>query len=125
MRRRAVEIEVVFLDIFAVIALAVRQAEEAFLQDWVATVPQGQCKTKLLFVVGDTGQSIFTPAIRTRTRLIMREIIPGVSIGAVVLAHRAPLPFAEIWPPLLPRHTFFACNIQSLLLGDLNVSQWR
>ena len=38
--RRAVEIEVVFLDVLAVIALAIGQAEQPLLQDRVLAVPQ-------------------------------------------------------------------------------------
>ena len=40
MRRRAVEIEVVLLDVLAVIAFAVGQSEQALFQDRVASVPQ-------------------------------------------------------------------------------------
>ena len=46
MRRRAVDIKVVFLYVFAVVALAVGQAEQAFFQDRVATVPQAPAQSK-------------------------------------------------------------------------------
>src|SRR5271157_1390933 len=46
-----VEIEVVFLDVFAVVALIVCQAKQALLQDGVAAVPQRQRETKLLLIV--------------------------------------------------------------------------
>jgi hypothetical protein len=39
MCRRAVEIEVIFFDVLAMIAFAVRQSEKTFLQDWVSAVP--------------------------------------------------------------------------------------
>ncbi len=42
MRGRGVEIVVLLFDVLAVIALAIRQAEEPLLQDGVAAVPQGQ-----------------------------------------------------------------------------------
>ena len=48
MRGRAVEVEVVFLDVFAVVGLAVGQAEHAFLEDGVFAVPQGHAKAKQL-----------------------------------------------------------------------------
>ena len=53
MRRRAVEVEVVFLDVLAVIALAVGQAEQAFLEDRVLSIPQGQGEAQPLLVVGN------------------------------------------------------------------------
>jgi len=39
MSRRAVEVEIVFLDVLAVIALAVGQAEQALLENGVVAVP--------------------------------------------------------------------------------------
>jgi len=40
MRRRGVEIEVIFFDILAVVPFAVGEPEEPFLQDGVAFVPE-------------------------------------------------------------------------------------
>ena len=53
MRRRAVEVEVVFLDVLAVIAFAVGQAEQPFLEDGILAVPQGQREAEPLLIVGD------------------------------------------------------------------------
>ncbi len=50
--RRAVEVEIVFFDVLAVVALAVGQAEEAFLENGVLAVPQGQGEAEPLLVVG-------------------------------------------------------------------------
>src|SRR5947209_8041951 len=99
MCRRAVQIEVVFFDILAVVSLAVRQAEQAFLKDWIAAVPEGERKTDQLLVAANTGKAVFTPVIRTRPGLIMAEVVPGVSILTVVLANRAPLTLAKVWTP--------------------------
>ena len=44
MRRRAVEVEVVFLHVLAVVALAVGQPEQALLEDRVVAVPQREGK---------------------------------------------------------------------------------
>jgi len=41
-RRRAVEVEVVLLDVLAVVALVAGDAEQALLEDGVAAVPEGQ-----------------------------------------------------------------------------------
>ena len=65
MGRRAVEVEVVFLDILAVIAFAVGQPEQAFLENRILAVPQRQREAKPLLVVGDAGQTILAPAIGT------------------------------------------------------------
>ena len=100
--RRAVEVEVVLLDVLAVIALAVGQAEEALLEDRVLAVPQGQGEAKPLLVVGDAGQAVLPPAVGARAGLVVGEVVPGVAALAVVLAHRAPLALAEVGPPRLP-----------------------
>src|SRR5581483_6168906 len=47
--------------------------------------------------------AVLAPAVGARAGMIMREEIPGVTARAVVLAHGAPLAFAEVRSPLLPR----------------------
>ena len=117
MGRRAVEVEVVLLDVLAVIALAVGQAEEAFLEDGVLAVPQGQGEAEPLLVVGDAGQAVLAPAIGAGAGLVVAEVIPGVAAFAVVLADGSPLAFAEVRPPLLPGGLLFACFVKSDLFG--------
>ena len=102
MRGRAVEVEVVFLHVLAVIAFVAGQAEDPFFQDGIALVPQSQGETDRLLAVADAGQPVFIPAVGARTGLIVREIFPGVPIRAVVFADRAPRTFAEVRPPALP-----------------------
>jgi hypothetical protein len=51
----AVDIEVIFLNVLAVIAFGVDEAKQPLLQDGIAAVPKSQSKAKLLLVVGDTG----------------------------------------------------------------------
>ena len=102
MRRRAVEVEVVLLHVLAVIALAVGQAEQALLEDRVLAVPEREREAEPLLVVGDAGQAVLAPVIGARARLVVAEVIPGVAVFAVVLAHGAPLPLAEVGPPFLP-----------------------
>ena len=89
-----VEVEVILLDTFAMIAFAVGQPEQAFLKDRIFAIPQGQRETEALLVVGDAGQTIFSPALGARARLVMGEVIPGVAALAVVLAHGPPLTLA-------------------------------
>src|SRR5262249_43145331 len=101
-RRRAVEVEVVLLDVLAVVAFAVCEAEEAFLEDRVPAVPQSHRKAEGSPVAGDACKAILPPAVGTGAGLVMGEVVPGVAALAVILANGAPLPFAEVGPPLPP-----------------------
>ena len=85
-RRRAVEVEVVFLDVLAVVALAVRQSEKPLLENGVLAVPEGQREAEPLLVVGNARQAVFTPAIGPPTGLVVGEEVPGIAILAIVLA---------------------------------------
>src|SRR5262249_24496587 len=101
-RRRAVEVEVVVLDVLAVVALAVGQPEQPLLEDGVLAVPQGQGEAEALPVVGDAGQPVLAPAVGAGAGLVVAEVVPGVAALAVVLADGPPLSLTEIGPPLLP-----------------------
>src|SRR5207249_57608 len=73
MRRRRVEIEIVFLDVLAVIALWSGEAEEALLEDGVVPVPQRQREAEPLVVVRDASDTVLAPAIDARARVVMGE----------------------------------------------------
>ena len=113
--RRAVEVEVVFLDVLAVVPFAVGQAEEPFLQERVLPVPQGQREAQALLVIGNAGQPVFAPAVGARAGVIVGEEIPGVAPLAVVLAHGSPLPLAQVRPPFLPCDLPLAGLLKSIL----------
>ncbi len=98
----AVEVEVVLLDVLAVVALFVRQAEEAFLEDRVAAVPEGQPQAEVLEAVAEAGQAVLVPAIGAAAGVVVREEGPGVAGGGVVLADGAPGAFRDVGPPVLP-----------------------
>src|SRR5207245_11692260 len=102
MRRRAVEIEVVLLDVLAMIAFAAGEAEEAFFENWIAMVPHGDRETDALVAIADPRESILVPAVRARAGMVVREIVPGGSARAVVLAHAAPGAFTDVRAPTLP-----------------------
>src|SRR5215467_6006551 len=102
MRGRAVEVEVVLLDVLAVVALGVREPEHALLEHRVAPVPEGEREAQLLLVVADAGDPVLTPAIGARPRLFVGEVRPRVPAGAVVLPNRSPLPLTEIGTPPSP-----------------------
>ena len=117
MRRRAIEVEVALLDVFAVIALFVGEAEQALFQDRIAFVPQRQRKAEELLVVRDASKPILAPAIGAGACLIVSEVAPRIAAGAVILADRAPLPLAQIRAPLLPLGRALARLAQALFLS--------
>ena len=100
--RRRIEVVVELLDVLAVIALAIAEAEHPLLQDRVLAVPERQADAEALLVVAKPGDAILAPAIGAAGRMLMGEIAPGVAVGAVILAHRAPLALADIGPPFAP-----------------------
>src|SRR5262245_59823901 len=102
MGRRAVEIEVVLIDVLAVIPFAVGETEEAVLQDRIAAVPQRDRKAQALLIVGHAGQPVFTPPVGARAGLIVREVRPRIAVVAVVFANSPPLALAEVRSPLPP-----------------------
>ena len=112
----AVEIEVVLLDVLAVIALAVGQAEQPLLEDRVAAVPQREREAQPLLVVADAGEAVLAPAVGARARLVVGEVVPGVAVVAVVLADGAPLPLAQVRSPLPPRREAVARQLQAVPL---------
>jgi hypothetical protein len=67
----AIKIKVVLLDVFAVIAFAVCQAEHALFQDRILAVPQGHGKAKSLPVIGNARQTVFAPAIGAGASLVV------------------------------------------------------
>jgi hypothetical protein len=87
-RRDVVEVEVVLLDVLAVIAFGAREAEQALLQDGIGFVPQSEREAQPLLVVGDAGNPVLAPAIGARARVVVRKVIPWLAVRAVVLAHR-------------------------------------
>ena len=124
--RRRVEVEVVLLDVLAVVPLAVRQAEQPLLENGIPAVPQGEREAQELAVIGDPGQPVLAPAIGTRPRLVVAEVVPGVARVAVVLADRAPLALREIGTPLPPGHSLLPRRRQPFLLRCPGLTRhWR
>src|SRR5262245_42443604 len=117
MRGSAVQIEVVLLHVFTVVALAVRQSEQAFLDDWVLAIPERECETEPLAVVGNAGQSVFAPVVGARPRLVMAEVVPSIAIFAVILTHGPPLAFAQVWSPFFPWSVGVGRVVETLLFA--------
>src|SRR5215472_13610921 len=116
----AVNIEVVLLHVFAMIAFAVGKPEETLLQDGIPLIPQRERETEPLAVVGNPSEAVFSPSISARSGLVVRKVVPGIAIIAVILANRPPLPLAEIGTPLLPGHMGLAGFIQTLLFRSFD-----
>ena len=87
------------------IAFRAGDSEEAFLQDRIDAVPEGERETQALVIVADAGDAVFGPAIGARAGVIVREVIPGRAVGAVVFARIAPGSFREIRTPALSSAT--------------------
>ena len=102
MAGHAIEIVVELLDVFAVVALGVGQAEQTFLQDRVAAVPHRQGQAQQLPVVGEPGDPVLAPSVRAAARVIVGQVVPEFAIRAVVFAHGPPLALAQVWTPAAP-----------------------
>ena len=61
--RSTVEVKVIFLDVFPVITFAVRQTEQTLFKNGIAFIPESEREAQLLLVVGDSGESVFTPVV--------------------------------------------------------------
>ena len=117
MRRRRVEIVVIFLDVFAVIAFVAGEAEQPFFEDRVFAVPQRQRETNKLVAIADAAKAVLAPAVRTTARVVVGEIFPSRAGGAVVFPYRAPLTLGKVRPPAFPVGFAAAIFLQSLLFG--------
>ena len=98
----AIEVPPELLHVLAVVALGIGEPEHPLLQDGIAAVPQGERQAPELVIVAEARDAVLAPAIGPGPGLVVRHVIPGVAVRAVILPHRAPLPFAEVGPPALP-----------------------
>src|SRR5512147_3157622 len=120
MRRRTVEVEVIFLDVLAVIAFAIGEPEETLLEDRVFPVPKGERKTDSLLLVADPPEPILAPAIGARAGVIVGEEIPRVTPRTIVLADGPPLTLGQIRAPLLPQLFLLASFFEAEMLSSLH-----
>src|SRR5262249_22777724 len=116
-RRRGVEIEVVILDIFAVVALVGHNPEGALLQYRIALVPERQSEDQQLITVADAGEAVFAQAVGLGPRHAMRQMPPRVAVGAVVFAHCAPGSLTDVRSPPPPRWDSFSRFSKSFMNG--------
>ena len=117
--RRAVEVPPVLLDVLAVVALRAGQAEHPLLEDRVDAVPQRQRQAPVLRLVAEPGHPVLVPPVHPGPGVVVREEVPGVAVGAVVLADRSPGPFGEVGTPVAPRLGAAVRVGQPALLGPV------
>ena len=117
-----VEVEVVLLHVLAVVALAVGQAKQPFLEDRVLAIPQGNGEALALLVIAETGNTILTPMIGTRSCMIVGEVVPGVAIRAVIFADSSPLALAEVWSPPFPAGCLSSRRFCSVVVACFGVA---
>src|SRR5262249_22471442 len=100
--RCRVPVEVLLLDVLAVVALLVAEAEQALLEDRVIAVPEGDREAEEALRIREAAESVFAPAVGATARVLEGEVIPGVAVSRVVFANGAPLPAAQVRPPAGP-----------------------
>jgi len=76
-----IEVEVLLLHVLAVIALVIRETEEALFQDGIAAVPKGEREAEPPFTVADAQQAVLAPAIGPAPRVIVGKIRPARAVG--------------------------------------------
>ena len=54
------------------------------------------------FSIAEAEQAVLAPAIGAAAGLIVGKVIPGIAVGAIVLADGPPVPLGEVGAPVLP-----------------------
>src|SRR6516162_8910073 len=111
MGRRAVEKKIVFFYILAVIPLLIGQTEHPLFKDAILFIPQCHGQADMLLVIAKSTNAVFVPAIGSVAGMVMRKIVPGITVCAVVFAHGSPGALTKIGTPTLP--IGLACEILS------------
>src|SRR5690349_15118475 len=114
MCRSAVEIKVILLNVFAVVAFTSGEAKQPLFENGIFSIPEGECKTDHLMAVGDTGNAVFIPTVRFRARVIVGQVVPRGTVSAIVFADGSPRTLAQIRPPALPVRAAVARLLQPL-----------
>src|SRR5438045_7850204 len=122
MGRCGIKVEIVLLDILAVITLITAQAEQSLFENRVVAIPECDGEADGLVAVADARDTVLSPAVGSRPGMIMREILPRGPVGAIVLAHGAPLTLAHVGSPLSPVALTLSGFFQSVSLGVHSVA---
>src|SRR5271157_1171463 len=84
------------------IAFVAREAEDPLLQDRISTIPERKCETHSLLKVTDSRETVLAPTVGARSRMVVREVLPGRTVRAVVFPHCAPGALAHVRAEPLP-----------------------
>src|SRR5690349_846483 len=71
----------------------------------------------MLSEIADAADAVLAPAISAGTGVLVRKIIPRVSVRAVILAYRSPGALAQIGAPQVPERARSFILGEALLLG--------
>jgi len=91
-----VKVKVAFLNILAVVTLAVGQAEQSLLEDGILVIPKSGSETEAAFAVAPSQEAIFAPPVNTASSVIVRKILPACTVTGVVWRGRLPAVRAAI-----------------------------
>ncbi len=119
-----IEIEINLLHVLRVVPLVAVEAEQPLLEDRVLAVPHREGKAQPALAIADAQEAVLAPAIGAAAGVIVREIIPALAGGRVILADRPPLPLGKIRTPPLPIGLAAMGLLQALLFGR-HESQYR
>src|SRR5262245_33010842 len=114
--RRRVEIEVIVLDVLAVVSLWAGQSEEPLLENRVSLVPQSKREADALVVIRDAEDPVLAPAIGAGASVIMGKVVPGRPVGRIVLSDCAPLALRQVRSPPPPVGSASLCFSETSLL---------
>src|SRR5215831_11490786 len=78
------------------------QSEQPLLENRIVAVPQRKGEAQPAFSVADSKQSILAPPVRPAARVIVRQVVPTLSSGRIVLANGTPLAFGQVGSPSPP-----------------------
>src|SRR5688500_15574913 len=104
MGRRRVEVIVQLFYVFAVVAFAVREAEEPLFEDRIFFIPEREGEAEPLLAIAESSETVFAPTICAAAGVFVRKIFPGIAMRGVIFAHRAPLAFRKVRTPPAPFH---------------------
>jgi hypothetical protein len=94
--RCRVDVEIDFLDIFAMISFWPAKTEQPLFQDVIVRVPKREREAQPALSVTNPQQSVFAPAISAAAGLVVRKVVPSLMVSRVILAHCSPLPLRQI-----------------------------
>jgi hypothetical protein len=112
-----VQVVVALLDVLAVVALVAGEAEQPLLEDRVAAVPHRHGEAEALVPVADARDTVLVPTIGAGPGVVVRQVLPGGPMLAVVLPHGAPRALAQVRPPALPVDPALPRLFQALLFS--------